>query len=73
MELNENQIDRIIRVVLGIVLIIGAAYLILTNSSTIMVFVGAILGVIGIIALATGVTGFCLLYKICGVSTCPLK
>ena len=30
-------------------------------------------GLLGIIPLATGVTGSCLLYSVMGVSTCPTK
>jgi hypothetical protein len=59
MKVNEGTIDRVIRVVLGVVLlyvgimVVGGAW-------------GIVLDVLGVIALVTGVTGFCLLYKLFG-------
>ena len=73
MEINENQTDRIIRVILGIIFIIGAIYLIMANTDIVILSLGVILGIVGIIALVTGATGFCLLYKVLGFSTCPSK
>jgi len=57
--LNEGTLDRTIRVVIGIVLVS-------------LVFVGprTPLGWIGIVPLATGVLGFCPLYRLFGISTC---
>ncbi len=59
---NVGTVDRIIRVVLGIVLLA-------------MVFVGPQTpwGWIGIIALLTAALGFCPAYKLIGLSTCPLS
>jgi hypothetical protein len=39
-----------------------------------LVFLGpkTMLGLIGIVPLATGLVGFCPLYKILGMSTCPV-
>ncbi len=60
MKQNESTVDRGIRVVLGIVLIwLGWFYL---GNSTL----GIILDVLGVIALFTGLSGFCLLYKLFG-------
>ncbi len=61
MNKNEGSIDRAVRVVLGLVLLA-------------LVFVGpkTMLGLIGIVPLATGLVGFCPLYKILGLSTCPV-
>jgi hypothetical protein len=59
MKVNEGTIDRVVRIVVGVVLLyIG-----------IMVVAGVwgiVLDVIGAIALVTGVTGFCLLYRLFG-------
>ena len=61
MTANEGAIDRIVRVIVGVVLLA-------------MVFVGpkTLFGLIGIIPLLTGLIGFCPLYKIFGLNTCPL-
>jgi cadmium resistance protein CadD (predicted permease) len=61
MDKNEGSVDRAVRVVLGLVLLA-------------LVFVGpkTMLGLIGIVPLATGLVGFCPLYKILGLSTCPV-
>ena len=59
MKQNEHQIERIIRIVLGVVLISLA-------------FVGPanLWFLLGIVPLATGLTGWCPLYAILGISTC---
>ncbi len=60
MKQNESITDRVIRVVVGVVLIgLGLFYF---GGS---VF-GVVLEVLGIIALITAATGFCLLYKLFG-------
>lgn len=58
---NEHNIERIARVIIGLVLI-GLA-----------LFTGALWGWIGIVPLATGLSGFCPLYRLLGFSTCKLK
>lgn len=62
MKINEAGWDRTLRIVIGLVAIS-------------LVFVGpkTMWGLLGIIPLATGVTGSCLLYSLLGVSTCPVK
>jgi len=59
---NEGTIDRALRIILGLVLIA-------------LVFVGPQTpwGWIGIVPLATGLIGWCPLYTLLGVSTCPMK
>lgn len=55
---NEGTLDRALRVVLGIALLS-------------LVFVGprTLLGLVGLVPLATGLAGFCPLYRVLGVST----
>ena len=62
MKANVGTIDRVIRVVLGLVLIA-------------LVFVGPQTpwGWVGIIPLVTGLISTCPLYSILGLSTCPMK
>jgi hypothetical protein len=67
MKINVGTIDRIVRVIVGIVLIAFA-----------LGFVGPTtgwnwVGWIGIIPLATGAVGSCPLYSVLGLSTCPMK
>lgn len=57
MTINESTDDRIIRIIVGVVLIgLGGI---------------GLLSIPGVIAIGTGIVGFCPLYKILGVSTCP--
>lgn len=58
---NESSLDRILRVALGIVLLS-------------LVFVGpqSMWGLIGLVPLATGLIGFCPLYRLVGLNTCAL-
>jgi len=66
MKMNEGTIDRVVRIVLGVVLlyigimVVGGAW-------------GIVLDVIGAVALITGATGFCLLYKLFGDFTTAKK
>jgi len=59
---NVGGIDRIIRIVAGLALIILAA------TGTIGVW-----GWLGVIVLATGVVGICMPYALFGFSTCAIK
>jgi hypothetical protein len=60
MKVNEGMVDRAIRVVLGLALIS-------------LVYVGpkTAWGWIGVLPLATGVLGFCGVYALLGLNTCP--
>ena len=62
MKTNVGTLDRIARVVLGLVLIA------LTLTGTIGVW-----GWIGVVPLATGLFRFCPIYPLLGMSTCPMK
>ena len=59
---NVGGIDRVLRIVAGLVLI-GLA---------LMGTIGP-WGWIGVVLLATGLLGSCPLYSIVGLSTCPMK
>jgi len=57
MTINESTDDRVMRVIAGVVLVgLGGV---------------GLLSIPGVILIATGIVGFCPLYKILGVSTCP--
>ena len=59
---NEGTIDRVLRVVLGLVLLS-------------LVFIGpqTVWGWIGVVPLVTGLVGTCPVYSLLGVNTCGLK
>jgi len=62
MKTNEGGVDRSIRVIAGLALIGLAA------TSQIGVW-----GYLGVIPLLTGAVGYCPLYSVLGVKTCPAK
>lgn len=62
MKLNEGNLDRTLRIILGI----GIISLVFWGPETAW-------GYLGVIPLITGVVGFCPLYKIVGLNTCPLS
>ena len=62
MKTNVGGIDRILRIVAGLVLIA------LTLTGVIGVW-----GWIGVVPLATGLLSTCPVYSILGLNTCPLK
>ena len=59
-------VDRIIRVILGIILVI-IGYILLGSNE----ILGIILLMAGIVVSITGITGFCPFYALLGISTCP--
>lgn len=60
--MNVGGIDRLLRIIVGIVLIA------LTLNGTIGVW-----GWIGLVPLATGIFRFCPAYRLLNIRTCPLK
>jgi len=60
-KVNEGPVDRIIRIILGIILLVSGIL-----SKGVLSLVLIILGVVGIF---TGITGFCGLYMLLGIST----
>lgn len=57
---NENRIDRVARIVLGLVVLS-------------LIFIGpkTLWGLIGIVPLFTGAVGVCPFYSLAGLTTCP--
>lgn len=62
MQPNEAGFDRILRIVAGLALIGLAA----TGSI-------GLWGYLGVIFLATGLIGWCPIYKVLGINTCAVK
>ncbi len=69
MKQNAGNIDRIIRVVIGLVLL-AFAWTSWGDTGSAMTWIAAIAG---IVALFTGVIGWCALYTIFGINTCKNK
>lgn len=61
-KVNEGNTDRIVRIILGIVLIVLG----LATSQL-------LLAIVGLVPLLTGLSGFCLIYRLLGISTCPVE
>lgn len=62
MKPNEGTIDRVLRVVAGL----GILSLAFVGPQTPW-------GYVGLVPLATGLIGFCPLYAMLGINTCPVK
>jgi len=59
---NEGTVDRVLRIVVGIVLL---SLTVLGPKTS--------WGLVGLVPLATGLAGTCPLYSVFGLSTCPAK
>jgi hypothetical protein len=62
MKSNEGTIDRMLRVVAGL----GILSLAFVGPQTAW-------GYVGLVPLVTGLVGFCPLYAMLGINTCPVK
>ncbi len=62
---NVGGIDKIARIVIGLALIAG--FFLNTDGAYRWMYL------LGIIPLATGLMGTCLLYTVLGLNTCPMK
>lgn len=59
---NESSFDRTLRVLLGVVVL-----------SLTVVGPKSAWGLVGLVPLLTGLVGFCPLYRLLGINTCPLR
>ena len=64
MQINVGSLDRIVRIVVGLILLSLPLWL---DSAW------RWLGLIGIMPLITGLAGRCLGYRLLGLSTCPIQ
>jgi hypothetical protein len=62
MKINEGKWDRTVRVVFGLILL----SLVVFGPKTLW-------GLLGFIPFLTGVVGYCPLYKVLGIDTCPVR
>jgi len=58
--INEGTLDRTVRVVLGLAIL-----------SLTVIGPKSLIGFVGLVPLGTGVIGFCPLYRLVGLNTCP--
>jgi len=63
---NVGTIDRIIRAIVGIVFVLSFFFVKFFLLKVILL-------ILGIVLIFTAITGFCGLYRVLGISTCPLK
>jgi hypothetical protein len=64
---NEGTTDRVIRVVVGLIL----GYLAYRGlGGTVGTW---ILAIVGAVLFLTGISGFCLVYRLLGIQTCPVR
>ncbi len=63
---NESPIDRIIRAILGIILLLVSVLYLGAFKGSVL---GIVVFIVSLVLLFTAATGFCLLYKVFGVST----
>ena len=65
MPVNEGTADRILRVIAGLAIIIVLAVFLPGAEKW--------WALVGLVPLVTGLTGFCALYTLLGIKTCPMK
>ena len=62
MQKNEGGLDRILRVIVGLALL-----------SLTVIGPQSMWGLVGIVPLLTGLAGYCPLYTLLGINTCPVR
>jgi hypothetical protein len=65
MKKNEGTTDRVIRVLIGIILLGLTVYF----WGAWALWASIVVGIIGLIALITGIIGYCGLYTVCKINT----
>jgi len=61
---NVGTVDKIVRLIVGILALVGVFLV----SGTVL---KVILGIVAILMFFTAITGYCALYQVLGISTCP--
>lgn len=69
MEKNIGFNDRLARLILGLCAIIVAFFIALKVS----VVAGVIIAILGAFTIYEALAGWCILYKVIGINTCPIK
>jgi len=63
---NEGMVDRIVRAVVGVILLWAGLWPLAGLQAAVL---GIIVALIGLILVITAITGFCLIYRLLGIST----
>jgi len=63
---NESTLDRTLRALVGAVLLVAWIAGWLSGA------LAVVLGVVGLVLVATAIVGFCPAYRLLGISTCPV-
>lgn len=67
MNANVGSTDKVIRLVLALVAVVAAVVVGISSA------LGVVLLVVGAVLAVTAMTGFCPLYRVLGLSTCPVR
>ena len=67
MNANVGSTDKIVRLVLALVAVVFAFVAGIGSA------LGVVLIVVGVVLAATAFTGFCPIYRVFGMSTCPVR
>lgn len=67
--INVGKVDRIVRFLLGLVLVF---YVIINGVGLSSLFVGGLF-IVGVVLLATAIFSYCPLYNLLGIKTCRSK
>lgn len=67
MTANVGSTDKIVRLVLALA---AAVFAFVTGLTTAL---GIVLAVVAVVLAATAFTGFCPIYRVFGMSTCPVR
>ena len=59
---NESELDKKIRLIVGVIALLLAIFVLTGTFQVISI-------IIGVLGIFTGLTGFCLLYKLLGIKT----
>lgn len=70
MKKNVGKLDRGIRILLALVLVLGYFFNLYNNTFTVIALLAL---AIAIILLLTAIKGFCPLYQIIGLNSCKIK
>lgn len=69
MEKNIGRNDRLVRLILGLCAIVLAIFL----AIKVNLIAGIIVALLGLFTIYEALAGWCILYKVMGINTCPIK
>jgi hypothetical protein len=69
MEKNIGFNDRLVRLIIGLCAIIAALFIAMKMN----VIVGVLVALLGVFTVYEALVGWCIVYKVLGINTCPIK